>query len=139
MKYFLLSILIPFLYSCNTVKKINETGYSYISFGNGGGVTNNILTYTIFPDGKFVSKNSLTDKTKLLLNLKLKQVNEIYLKIKNSGIDTINYKNPGNIFYFIDIEKNNKINRIVWRDKDINIPDKVINVYYEMKRLIPKK
>jgi hypothetical protein len=129
MKYFYVLIIIVAFFSCKTQKQINETGYTAIHFGSGGGVTNNVTSYSLYSDGKVWKNNSINKDLTLIKKFPKSKVLELYMMVKDNGLDTVRFSRPGNMYYFVDIVKGDKNNKITWGRKDTAPPVEVLKLY----------
>lgn len=109
------------LNSCMTGKIATKTGIEEIHFGNGGGFTGEVKTYT------------LTSECKLIQNDKeLKKIDsKITFEIFNSAKHLKDYQhnNPDNMYSFIELKTKEKTNRIVWSYNSTDIDKKVTELY----------
>ncbi len=134
--YFLL--LSALLTACNITGKIESTGIQSLSFGTGGGFTNEIKTYTLMPDGTMWLHNSLTYDSAVIKNISKKEVNKMYSSSLSAGLDTLHYSNPGNIYSFITVVKNGASNKVVWEKNEAGLPEGVASLYSALSELTRK-
>ena len=134
MKYLYLFFIILLFTNCKTTRQSAGTEYTVVQFGSGGGITNNITTYSLYPDGQLWMKKSIEKDSSLISTISRRQVKKTFTKVKASGADTLRYQNPGNYYYFIQTRKPSEQNIIEWSDD--NPPDKNIEDLY--KYLIEK-
>ena len=136
MKYFYLLILILLFPTCKTSKQAAKADYVAIQFGRGGGVTNDITTYSLYPDGKIWMKASFTNDSSFVTEILHEHVKNIYIKIEESGADTIEYQSPGNLYYFIHVHKHSKNNKIVWGDNNPPPTKEVEELYKDLMKIV---
>jgi len=117
-------IVILILSSCITSKTIVKTGIEEISFGNGGGFTGEVKTYTLTADCKLFMQGEKPKK------IKSKKVLELFILAKE--LKNLDYNESANMYSFIDIKTKEKTNRIVWAYGLTVIDKKVINLYNEL-------
>lgn len=114
-------ILLLLFNSCITSKDISKTEIQEIQFGNGGGFTGELITYTL-------NRNGLLDKAdseiKKLKNKKTFEYFKVAQKLKD-----YKFNEPENMYSFLEIKTKNKTNRIVWHLGSNNIDHKVIELY----------
>jgi len=70
---------------------------------------------------------SLFDNKKLG-TLSKKELKHVFKKADSAEIQSTKFEQPGNFYYFIEVEKADNINRIVWSDKN-KTPEKIILFY----------
>jgi len=136
MKFLYLLALVLVFSSCDTQKQINKTGYTVIRFGSGGGITGNTVSYSLYPNGKVWKSQSLKRDSVMLNKLPKSKVKELYLMVNSAGLDTVLMNQPGNLFYFIDIEKKNETNKLVWGRNGTTPPVEVLKVYDKLTKSI---
>ena len=119
--YKLIILLLLLLNSCATNKDILETNVMEIKFGNGGGFTGEIISYSLNEYGVIKQKSS-----------EIKKINDKetleFFKEANKLTD-YKFNEPENMYSFIEIKTKNKTNRIVWHLGSNNIDSRVIELY----------
>lgn len=128
MKKILFIFIFPFLIGCATQKPNKLTNHFIeISFGNFGGFTGLKNEYKIDNFGritKFGPDTVLSEH-----NLSRKSLLEIHQAIKESGFDTLDVYQPGNMTRFIRLKKKNFTKTLFWTDES-EIPE--LNKLYQM-------
>jgi len=114
-------VLLLLITSCLTNKDVARTNVQEIKFGNGGGFTGKLTTYSLAQNGVF-EKDNIKIKT-----IKLKETLALYEDAKN--LKDYNFNDPENVYSFIEIKTKTKTNKIVWHTGSKNIDPKVINLY----------
>jgi hypothetical protein len=104
-----------------TSKDISKTEIQEIQFGNGGGFTGEIITYTLNGNGLLNKADSEIKK------LKNKKTFEYFKEAQN--LKDYKFNEPENVYSFLEIKTKNKTNRIVWYLGSNNIDNKVIELY----------
>jgi len=128
-------LILPFLFlilftsSCATQKMLDQYSGTSIVFGDGGGFTGLVNEYKLTTDGRIILLKNMTGDTVTVATLNKKATANIYSKLKESGIDTLSFNHPGNKYYFIGKEKNNKTAKIVWGNRDYAVPQPVEDLY----------
>ena len=138
MKFFYLFLVGAVLTSCNITGKIKSTGIKSLSFGTGGGFTNEIKSYTLLPDGALWLHNSLSKDSTLIKKVSKSKVNNFYSEALDLGLDTLHYSKPGNTYYFITINRKGVSNKTEWSAGQTGLPDGVL-LFYNNLREISKK
>lgn len=114
-------ILLLLFSSCMTSKDIAKTEIQEIKFGNGGGFTGEVITYTL--DGNGLLKKSDSE----IKNLKNNEVFDYFKEAQK--LKDYKYNEPENVYSFLEIKTKDKTNRIVWHIGSNNIDNKVIELY----------
>lgn len=104
-----------------TSKDIAKTEIQEIKFGNGGGFTGEVTTYTL--DGNGLLKKSDSE----IKNLKNNEVFDYFKEAQK--LKDYKYNEPENVYSFLEIKTKDKTNRIVWHLGSNNIYNKVIELY----------
>ncbi len=138
MKVLYLLLLMSVFTACTTTGKIESTGLKTISFGTGGGFTNEVKTYSLLPDGELWLYNSLTNDSTFIKHVKRGKVSKIYSGARTMGLDTLRYSYPGNIYSFITVVKKGSSNKIVWNNNQTGLPDGVKSFYSTLNELTNK-
>jgi hypothetical protein len=136
MKYFYLLVIVFLFPTCKTSKQAAKTDYVVIHFGSGGGVTNDVTTYSLYPDGKIWMSKSFSNDSSLVKEILHEHVKKLYIKVEESGVDTMQYQNPGNLYYFIHIRKHSGKNKIVWGDDNPPPTKEVEELYQDLLKIV---
>ena len=135
MKIYYLFLLSTLLTACNITGKIESTGIQSLSFGTGGGFTNEIKTYTLLSDGALWLHNSLANDSTLIKQVSKNKVNKLFGNALALGLDTLRYSNPGNTYTFITTNKKGVSNKIVWSAGHARLPDGILSFYNNLKEI----
>jgi hypothetical protein len=136
MKYYYLLLVFLLFSSCNLQKKISETGYSAIQFGSGGGVANNVTSYSLLPDGEIWMFNSITKDSSLVKRIPAKEVLALFQMVKKKGLDTLHYNNPDNMYHFIEVDGPDKSSKIIWGQNNVVPSEEVLELYKHLTQII---
>lgn len=128
MKYFLFSIII-FLSSCHSAKNLNITSERAIIFGNGGGFAGQVIEYVLDENGTFLKNDKLKSEVTVLPTLKKSEIKKIFSELEAMQFDTINFKHPGNTYYFIRSSNSGATHEVVWGEPDNLPPTQVLQCY----------
>ena len=124
--YSILFLLI--LNSCMTGKIAVKTGIDEIHFGNGGGFTGEVKTYTLTADNKLLELdkelNKVDSKTTLAIFNEAKEVKDY------------SFSEPENMYSFIEIKTKDKTNRIVWAFGSTKVDQKATELHKKLMTLI---
>lgn len=107
-----------------TSKIAVKTGIEEISFGNGGGFTGQVKTYTLTTDDKILDNGTEIKK------IDSKKTLELYTKAKK--LEGYSFNTPENMYYFIEIKTNGKVNRIVWGSNSTTVDKSVSELYNQL-------
>ena len=114
--------------ACTTIGIMENNRVETVSFGSGGGVTGEIITYTLNRDGNIYRNGSFMKR------VPKKEVNRLFGKLKT--ISDYHYNISDNMYNFIEINIKSKKNEIVWGVVDKNIDSRVISIYSALKIII---
>lgn len=138
MKLFYLLLFSIILTSCNITDKIESTGIKAISYGSGGGFTNEVKIYTILPDGAVWLHNSITNDSIFVKRIAKKEVNKVYGNALKLGLDTLSLSNPGNTYTFIGVAKDGTFNKVVWSSSHSRAPESIKLFYSKLREATNK-
>jgi hypothetical protein len=125
----LLLLLLPLIfYSCAADKLVSQTGIDEISFGGGGGFTGQVSNFKLTSDGE------LFDKIKKIKEVNSKITLEVFEKAQE--LKDYSFNSPDNMYSFIEIKSEGKINRIVWSLSSPEIEKKVTDLHKSLMLLI---
>lgn len=128
--YFLFSFVI-ILSSCNSTKNLNSTSEKVIVFGNGGGFTGQVTEYVLDENGTFMKNDKLKSEVEILPSLKKSAIKKLFKELQSIQFDTINFKHPGNTYYFIRSANSATSHEVVWGEPD-NLPPTEILQFYDL-------
>lgn len=114
--------------ACTTIGIMENNRVETVSFGSGGGVTGEIITYTLNRDGNIYRNGSFMKR------VPKKEVNRLFGKIR--AISNYRYNIPNNMYNFLEINTKGKKNEIVWGVLDKNIDSRVMAIYSELKEVL---
>lgn len=125
--YLFISVLGMLVFTHCHVKNNTAKGYETILFGSGGGFTGMVKSYRLDSKGILVSeKDNQTIRT--VSSRKFKEINK---KLDEAGALDISFNQPGNFYYFLEVSKNGKTNRITWSDQN-KAPAPIVNIYKDL-------
>jgi hypothetical protein len=114
----ILSIVLCILaISCMSGKILEQSDVEKITFGTGGGFTNEIKSYTL------TSENILMENAKEIMKIDLKKTQELFIRAQE--LMEHSFMEPGNMYSFIEIKSKEKTNRIVWAHGSTKVDKKV--------------
>jgi len=130
MKYFLFSIIL-LLGSCQSAKNLGGSSEKAIIFGNGGGFAGQITEYVLDENGTFLKNDKLKSEVTVLPSLKKAEIKKIFKELEKMQFDTIQFRHPGNTYYFIKSSNSGSTHEVVWGEPD-NLPPNQILQFYDL-------
>ena len=115
--------------SCASQKALTQYAGTEIVFGNGGGFTGQVNEYSLSTDGKITLVKSLEGDTVMINTVSKKTAGKIFNLFSQSGIDTLDFKHPGNKYYFIKERKDGIKHEVIWGDPAYQVPSSIENLY----------
>lgn len=133
-----LLLSISMIVSCKTNQKMfdpENTQEEYVAFGSGGGFTGRVSKYYLTKkgdiytkDGDTMSKIGSTTKT---------MVAQIFSNYQNTKMSGLKINEPGNKYYFIEMNLTDHKNNIKWGMNPLT--DKTIETYHAILMNLVKK
>ena len=121
-------LLICLFFSCTLPNIQNRTGIQEIAFGSGGGFAGQFQKYKLMPDGRIL------DGEKVMAVIDYRKTFSIY---KEAGeLKDIQYNEPGNMYYFVEIISGSKSNQLVWEYGSTAVNPKTTRLYNQLISLI---
>jgi len=125
MRQLLFSLFTIMLCACSTCTVAKRFSIQEIQFGNGGGFTGAVETYTLRKDGRIITQNKKDIK---LSCDSLRAIFELAEQLPKE-----NFVHPENIYSFIRVSTKNETYYYAWSWGDL--PDKkVIELYLKLKK-----
>jgi len=120
-----------------TIKKeINLTDINLITFGSGGGFTGAVTKYQINSKGEILEIKTFEKTTRQIKKISKNELKTINKKINKLSGDQLKFNHPGNLYYFIEFEKEKKKINITWGDPTFTEPKEVKELYEYLNTLI---
>lgn len=127
---FQLALLLIIAVSCQSQRFTPETfSGKQLSFGNGGGFSGQVKEYTLLENGQLFSANSLTNETKELKKIDKKQTKALFAKMEALHPASINFKHPGNRYYFLKLKEGKAVHEITWGSTNHPAPEGIQELY----------
>jgi hypothetical protein len=107
-------------------------GFDELIIGKGGGFANSISGFLLDFDGKIYRCSGNIDcrKDTLLKSLDHKALKKLQKFVSKNTLTKIYFQEPSNIYNFIQISKDGKINKIIWNPFDNRAITKKLNKIY---------
>ena len=117
--------------SCKSIQITpqNHKG-SQIVAGSSGGVSGMLKEYVLLDNGYLFLSKGLSGEWKDVRKLRASQSREIFNKAAELGLDTIKFRHPGNLTYYLKIKHPPKSNEIIWGESGISPPEN-IKLFYQ--------
>lgn len=122
-------IFIVILFSCSAQKELYVDNPQILSFGSGGGFTNQSIEYRLHSDGKLWKFKGLENDSSLLKQIKKGDTRNIFNEAYKLGLDTLKFSNPGNMSYYIHIKSKTLDNKILWSNGNNQMQYEIIEFY----------
>lgn len=129
--YLFLVLLMPLLWQCNR-NTYNSTNFpeDYLEFGKGGGLTGEVTSYYLLPNGQLFSHSSLAKDTLAYGRLPKRTSEELLEQFSAAGLDTVHFNHPGNIYSFLKQHSATGIHSLIWGSTETVAPSEA-KKYYE--------
>ena len=129
--------------SCKTAKNSNSklnnsktekaVSSKTIIYGFGGGVTGQVVTYKILPNGDYTADSSRdTLDAKVIKNIGVANYNKLVSKIEALKLKDNPLFIPGNMYYFLGYEEQGAEIKAVWGKEGETVPNEILNLYNEL-------
>lgn len=108
-----------------------------LKFGNGGGFTGAVTTYILLENGQLFGMEPTKSDTIHIPRLDQKLTDQLFSSYHDMGMDKATHNDPGNLYYFLEVQNEGEPHRIVWGGlEDINptIPQYYLNLMKLVKR-----
>jgi len=107
-----------------------------IRFGSGGGFTGAVTTYALLESGKLFQHNSMgVDTFAFMLEVPRSQVKDMFDRVSQNGLDSMEYNTYGNFYYFLEWKTESDSNRISWSSDDVKIDSVWKELHKDLKQL----
>jgi hypothetical protein len=120
--------------SCRSQQKSVGTYTSrQLIFGSGGGFSGQVIEYILQENGQLSRSNSLSEENKVLGTLPQKEVQRYFEQAQQLKLSALNFKHPGNMYYFIRLKEGENVQEVVWGDADHQVPTQVQDLYQTLE------
>lgn len=129
----------------NNTTKETETGKTNLpaaftatlTIGSGGGFTGGTVRYVIPPDGQVTRiRTKVPQDTTILKQLSEKELTTLQQDALKLRLNQMNFKFPGNLYYFIEYADKDLKNTITWGDRNNPVPTDVQDYYNRVMTLV---
>ncbi|WPP49961.1 hypothetical protein [Catalinimonas niigatensis] len=108
----------------------------YISFGKGGGMTNQVDTYYLLADGHVYQHNSIAQESQHLGRLKKADRKAYFDQAERLEASLFGCKEPGNLYYFLSIHTQDSVKACTWGRQGFSPPEEVFTFYQYVQQLV---
>ena len=125
----------PLLGSCQRSSFQPDTiDQDYITFGKGGGMTNQVDTYYILRSGEVYRHNSLTKEYTPQEQLDKATREECFERALGLSDSLFGFEEPGNLYYFLTVHSDTVV-RCTWGAQEFNPADSILSFYQYAKEI----
>jgi len=139
LKRFFLVLFAPlaFLFGCKTTQFTkNNLPDKQIRVGGGGGFTGHVTEYIFLENGQVFKHYPLREDMTEIEKLKKKVATELFIRVDSMQLDTIKHSHPGNMYYYVQIKKDQLDHKITWGNGTYPVIDTVQNLAKELLDIV---
>lgn len=104
-------------------------------FGNGGGFSGQVITYTLQENGRLLMQNSRTKESKALKHISEKEAHALINQAAKLEMGKLSFNHPGNMSYFIRLKDKEQVQEITWGSTDQKPPAAIEAFYQQLQNL----
>lgn len=120
------------LSACASLPEVNPIVKHYC-VGQGGGFTGEYTEFSFSEDGKVYKRDFVYDRDVYYKDLSSVDLEYFLNQIKQSGVETIEINQPGNISKYIEIrEKGTTLNKTTWGAQNYSPPKDIALLFIEL-------
>lgn len=131
-KYLHLSLILLACFlsaSCQSTQQLEKDADKVIIFGSGGGFAGQENEYILGNDGSLKMKEKFKSEMTEISSLKRCRVKKLFKQPGVIQFETIDFKHPGNIYYFIRYKYSGGFHEVVWGDTKHPVPPEIKQFY----------
>ncbi|NND31550.1 MAG: hypothetical protein HKN76_03095 [Saprospiraceae bacterium] len=120
-----LFIALLVMISCKTTLKHTPLNYPGVQMvtGSGGGMTGQVISYHLFENGTVFKSTGVVEKSyEHLGKISAVATAQIFANYRTLDMENINFKHPGNLYYFVERKQGDDSDKIIWGDSDYTVP-----------------
>ncbi|MEM9830430.1 MAG: hypothetical protein AAF944_07315 [Bacteroidota bacterium] len=106
----------------------------YITFGKGGGMTNQVDTYYILKNGRVYQHNNLTKEYRPLSRLDKPERKQIFTQAEALPDAVFGDSEPGNIYYFLTVHTDT-VRQSTWGRQGFIPADSLTSFYEHLQKI----
>ena len=122
--------------ACRTGKNGEQAPDRHLLFGNGGGVTGEVITYTLHADGGLTRTSSRTKESEKIGSVSREKAAGLFEEAQKKLAATPQFNHPGNRFYFVKLQDGKAAQNATWGDNNHAAPAGLENLYDQLIALI---
>ncbi len=127
--YVVLGLMLGLSVACNSVQYTPETlPDRQLHFGSGGGFAGATTEYVLLDNGQLFRHEPKGYEE--LPSAKAGMARRAFKQFYKMKLDTVNYQEPGNLYYFIRMQDKGKTYEITWGGNQ-DLPNENIESYYQ--------
>ncbi len=107
----------------------------YLTFGKGGGMTNQVDTYYVLADGHVYRHNSISKEYQPVGRLKRSARSACFDKARALPASTFGCDEPGNMYYFLIIHTQDIVKSCTWGNTGFTPPEAITSFYEYTQQL----
>lgn len=128
-----LFLILLTLHACKSTKYAStDLPPTYFSFGDGGGFMGAYKEYVLLENGQLFHRDSIDKAFKELPVLKKRISKNIYKKLNEINFEEVERNSPGNIYKFMEYNKDGKRYRMVWGSSEKKKVDEMLDSLYKL-------
>ncbi len=133
MRIFTLFCLCTLLFCCKSREfPADTTSQNMLRFGSGGGVTGFYTHYTLLDDGRLYKQADPDKAVVWLKKIPGKTHKDCFARVDSLGLKTLDFKEPGNMTYYIDLVEAGAHHEISWGERKALVPPGVQQLYDDL-------
>jgi len=130
--------MVSLLYINASCKEQKSKQMEKIIVGSGGGFTGITKEYIINKDGTVQFQQGDKKEAGNFGKLSKKQLHEIAKKSEAAGFQTLELNEPGNFYYYIEVNQKDKNHRVTWSNQNSEESKKMQELYSYLMDMISK-
>ncbi len=130
-----LLLLLGLFASCSTSKELRKFAGNDITFGSGGGFANQMTTYILKYDGSLLQQKRMSNEAALIGKISPRKAKAFFKDFLAHGLDTLQFSDPGNMYYFIGFRNDSTQQKITWGGSKTP-PDYPKEFYQSLMKLV---
>ncbi|MBU6343064.1 MAG: hypothetical protein KGS48_16330 [Bacteroidetes bacterium] len=106
-----------------------------LRWGKGGGIVGKESGYVLLENGQIFFSDGLQSTLSARKNIKARRADRLVDKAELAGLDTLQFKHPGNVYMYLELSDDGKTNRVVWGDGNHKVPVKIEALFQELTQI----
>lgn len=135
---FLVAMLLCLSTACKK-HTIDDLPATQLRFGSGGGFAGAYTEYLLLENGQCFKKESLNGTYKSIGKAKKTAAKALFSQWESAKLDTMDFKHPGNLYYFVAMEVEGQTHRLSWGASGHSAADQLKAFYKACNALIPQE